>query len=161
MGEGYGVKGYYRLPRNEQGDPQSDPAVQNALMRRLESKISANLADIQIYKDLGATDADVVVFAHGSNVRTAVRACTLAKERGVKAGVFKANTLWPFPYTQVEQATRKAKGVLVPELNSGQIIGEVDRACKGHAPVVGLTKVDGTLITVNEVLVSIMEISQS
>jgi 2-oxoglutarate ferredoxin oxidoreductase subunit alpha len=161
MGEGYGVKGYYRLPRNQQGDPQSSPAVQDALMRRLESKISGNLAEIQIFKDLGASDADVVVFAHGSNVRTAVRACSLAKQKGVKAGVFKANTLFPFPYTQVGEATRKAKAVLVPELNAGQIIGEVDRACRGRAPVVGLTKVDGTLITVNAILDSIMELSKS
>ena len=161
VGEGYGVKGYYRLTRNEQGDPQSKPSVQDALMRRLESKITANLAELQIYKDLGASEADIVVFAHGSNVRTAVRACALAKQKGVKAGVFKASTIWPFPYIPVGEATRKAKAVLVPELNSGQIIGEVDRACRGRALVVGLNKVDSTLTTVNEILDSIMELSKS
>jgi 2-oxoglutarate/2-oxoacid ferredoxin oxidoreductase subunit alpha len=59
------------------------------------------------------------------------------------------------------QAIRKAKAVLVPELNFGQIIGEVDRACQGRVPVVGLNKVDGTLITINEIFDSIVELSKS
>jgi 2-oxoglutarate/2-oxoacid ferredoxin oxidoreductase subunit alpha len=97
IGDGYRLKGYCRLTRNEHGDPGAIPDVQDKLMRRQESKITANLADIQLFEDKGASEADIVVFAHGSNVRTALCACAQAREKGIRAGVFKVTTLWPFP----------------------------------------------------------------
>ncbi len=158
MGEGYRVKGYCRLVRNSKGDPVSDPKIQDYLLRRLHNKIDRHLGEIVFYEERNTADADILIFAHGSIARIAYRASTLAREAGIKVGVLKATTLWPFPKDQMENLVRRVKAIIVPELNLGQIIGEVERATKGRAPVFGLNKVDGNLITAQEILGRVKEI---
>lgn len=160
MGEGYRVKGYCRNPRTVKGDPIFDPEIQDFLIRRLHRKIDSHLAEILLYEQKYTEDADIIIFAHGSIVRSAYRALTLARELGIKVGVFKPVTIWPFPFDQIEKLSRNAKAMIVPELNMGQIIGEVDRACRARVPVVGLTKVDGNLITAEEILSKIRETAE-
>jgi len=111
-----------------------------------------------LYEERTTADAEVLIFAHGSMARIAYRASTLAREAGIRVGVFKATTLWPFPKGPMEDLVRRVKAILVPELNLGQIIGEVERAAKGRAPVYGLNKVDGSLITAQEMLEKVKEI---
>jgi 2-oxoglutarate ferredoxin oxidoreductase subunit alpha len=77
---------------------------------------------------------------------------------GLKVGVIKATTLWPFPRERVQALAQRAKAIIVPELNLGQIIGEVERASQGRAPVFGINKVDGSLITAKEILNKVKEI---
>ncbi len=136
----------------------ADPKIQDYLLRRLQNKIDRHLGEIVFYEERNTADADILIFAHGSIARIAYRASTLAREAGIKVGVLKATTLWPFPKDQMENLVRRVKAIIVPELNLGQIIGEVERATKGRAPVFGLNKVDGNLITAQEILGRVKEI---
>lgn len=158
MGEGYRVKGYCRIVRNSKGDPVSDPKIQDHLIRRLHRKIDSYLNEIVIFEEKNTEDAEVLLFAHGSIARIAYRASTMAKEMGLKVGVLKATTLWPFPRDRVQALAQRIKAIIVPELNLGQIIGEVERAAQGRAPVFGINKVDGSLITAQEILNKVKEI---
>ena len=158
MGEGYRVKGYCRITRNSKGDPVSDPKIQDHLIRRLHRKIDSHLNEIVSFEEKNTEDAEVLLFAHGSIARIAYRASTMAKEMGLKVGVLKATTLWPFPGDRVRALAKGMKAVIVPELNLGQIIGEVERAVQGRAPVFGINKVDGTLITAEEILNKVKEV---
>jgi len=158
MGEGYRVKGYCRIVRNSKGDPVSDPKIQDHLIRRLHNKIDCYLDEIVSFEEKNTEDAEVLLFAHGSIGRIAYRASTLGREMGLKVGVIKATTLWPFPRERVQALAQRAKAIIVPELNLGQIIGEVERASQGRAPVFGINKVDGSLITAKEILNKVKEI---
>lgn len=158
MGEGYRVKGYCRIVRNSKGDPVSDPKIQDHLIRRLHNKIEGHLEEILSFDEKNTEDAEVLILAHGSIARIAYHASTLARELGMKVGVLKATTLWPFPKDRIEALARGVKAIVVPELNLGQIIGEVERAAKGRALVAGIHKVDGNLITAQEILDKVKEV---
>jgi 2-oxoglutarate ferredoxin oxidoreductase subunit alpha len=157
MGEGYAVKGYCRLVRNFKGDPTSDKQIQEYLMTRLQNKITSNLGEIQIYEEIGMQDADVVIFVHGSMARPAFRAARLAKNIGIKAGVFKATTIYPFPKRRLEEIAKRVNAIIVPELNFGQLVHEVESACRKAVSVIGIQKVNGDLIPAEEILVKIKE----
>jgi 2-oxoglutarate/2-oxoacid ferredoxin oxidoreductase subunit alpha len=99
-----------------------------------------------------AEDAEVLVVAYGSVARSAKRAVTDARERGVKAGIIKLVTLWPFPWGNLLPRLRQVRAVLVPELNRGQIAREVKRIAKGITRIETLNRIDGKLITPEQIL---------
>jgi len=160
IGEGYRVKGYSGLVRNKKGNPTSDPEAKDYLTRRLQNKIDYHLPEIQLSQERDTEDADVVIFSHGSVVRPAHRASTLARQKGIKTGVLKATTIWPFPREDIERLSKRVKAIIVPELNLGQIIGEVERWTKGRIPVIGIQKVDGNLITAEDILAKVEEVAK-
>jgi 2-oxoglutarate ferredoxin oxidoreductase subunit alpha len=102
-------------------------------------------------------DADWVIVAYGSVARSAHRAMVEARAQGLKVGLMKLITLWPFPRKFVEPLSRAGKILLVPEMNMGQISREVKRVNQGVTPVITLNKIDGTLITPQEILEKIRE----
>jgi 2-oxoglutarate ferredoxin oxidoreductase subunit alpha len=81
-----------------------------------------------------------------------------ARESGIKAGLLKLNTLWPFMRSAVEQVSRTSKVLVVPEMNMGQISREVKRVNQGLSRVATVNKVDGTIITPEEILDRIKEV---
>ncbi len=121
-------------------------------LQRLFRKISAHFADIQIVERFETDDAELVIIAYGSVARSAHRAVMEARSQGRKVGLLKLVSLWPFPRRAVEPLTRAKKTLLVPEMNMGQISREVKRVNTGTAEVVTLNKIDGTLITPQEIL---------
>jgi 2-oxoglutarate ferredoxin oxidoreductase subunit alpha len=160
IGEGYRVKGYSGLVRNEKGNPTSDPEAKDYLTRRLQKKIDYHLAEIKLIEEMDTEDADVLIYSHGSVVRPALRASALARQMGIKTGVLKASTIWPFPREEIERLSKRVKAIIVPELNLGQIICEVERYARGRIPVIGIQKVDGNLITAQEILSKVEEINK-
>ena len=78
-----------------------------------------------------------------------------ARKRGVKVGMLKLITLWPFPAELVMEKTKNAKTVIVPELNTGQLVGEVERYV-GRGKVLSVTRVDGELFKPAEILEPIL-----
>lgn len=84
-------------------------------------------------------DADVVVVAYGIVARAALSAVKKARENGVKAGLLRLITIWPFPEKRVAKLAEQAKAMIVPEMNCGQMVLEVERAAKG-TPVELLSK---------------------
>jgi 2-oxoglutarate ferredoxin oxidoreductase subunit alpha len=157
FGEGYRyhVTG---LVHDIRGFPTSRPDEIDPFIRRLFRKISQNFADLQIGEFYQTDDADVAVIAYGCVARSAKRAVIDARERGIKAGLLKLNTIWPFMRAQVEKVLRTSTCVIVPEMNMGQISREVKRVNKGYAKVFTINKVDGTIITPEEIMAKIREV---
>jgi 2-oxoglutarate ferredoxin oxidoreductase subunit alpha len=158
FGEGYRyhVTG---LTHDVRGFPTSRPDEIGPFMARLFRKISQHFPEIQMGEVDQADGADITVIAYGSVARSARRAVRDARERGIKAGFVKLTTLWPFMRNMIEPVLKTSKVVLVPEMNMGQISREVKRVNQGYTRVVTLNKVDGTIITPEEILDRIMEVA--
>jgi 2-oxoglutarate/2-oxoacid ferredoxin oxidoreductase subunit alpha len=119
---------------------------------RLFRKISTHFDDIQLVESYQLEDADLVIVAYGCVARSAHRAMVEARAQGMKVGLLKLITLWPFPRRFVEPLSPASKTLLVPEMNMGQISREVKRVNQGANPVLTLNKIDGTIITPQEIL---------
>jgi 2-oxoglutarate ferredoxin oxidoreductase subunit alpha len=125
---------------------------------RLMRKVEANRKDIIRYEEFQTEDADVVVFGYGISGRSARTAVESARAEGIKAGLFRPLTIWPFPEEEVSAITSRAKSIVVPELSLGQIIFEVERCAKGRCRVEGLYRVDGDPITPAQILEKVKEV---
>jgi len=146
------------LTHDVRGFPTSRPDEIDPFIRRLFRKISQNFADLQISEFFMTDDATVSVIAYGCVARSAKRAVIDARERGIKAGLLKLNTIWPFMRIQVEKVLQTSKCVIIPEMNMGQISREVKRVNKGDTKVFTINKVDSTIITPTEIFNRIREV---
>jgi len=157
FGEGYRyhVTG---LAHDIHGFPTERPDEIGPLMARLFRKIGQRMADVHSGGFHETNDAEIVLIAYGSVARSARRAVRDLRERGIKAGLLKLNTLWPFMRSAVESLLPTARILVVPEMNMGQISREVKRVNQGRARVVGINRTDGTLITPDEILERVLEI---
>ena len=128
------------LTHNEHGYPRTTSSeVQSQLVHRLVDKIQKNADKIVKVEEVMVEDADIVVVAYGIVARAGLSAIRKAREKGIKAGLLRPITLWPFPEKQVAKAAQTAKAIVVPEMNCGQIVREVERAAK-ETPVTFLSK---------------------
>ena len=158
FGEGYRyhVTG---LTHDVRGFPTERPDEIGPFIARLFRKISQHMEEIHQGEFYLTDDAEIVVIAYGSVARSAKRAVRDARAHGIRAGLLKLNTLWPFMRAAVEKVLGNARVLIVPEMNMGQISREVKRVNQGKARVRGINKVDGTMITPDEILRPIMEMS--
>jgi 2-oxoglutarate ferredoxin oxidoreductase subunit alpha len=134
------------------GFPTERPDEIGPFLKRLFRKITQHFADIQMVEEELTDDAEVLVIAYGSVARSARRAVREARQRGLKAGLVKLITLWPFPRKLLEPLLARVRAVLVPELNMGQMSREVKRVNQGMTRVETLNRIDGNLITPEEIL---------
>ncbi len=134
------------------GFPTERPDEIEPFLKRLFRKITQHFADIQMVEEELTEDAEVLVIAYGSVARSARRAVREARQRGLKAGLVKLITLWPFPRNLLEPLLTRVRAVLVPELNMGQMSREVKRVNQGMTRVETLNRIDGNLITPGEIL---------
>ena len=145
------------LTHNEWGFPTNDHVEIDKKMRRLMRKIDRFRDDIVKYETTCAEDAEVLVVSYGSVSRSSVRAVRDARAQGIKAGHFRPITLWPFADKELEKLARKVKTIIVPELNCGQMVLEVERAVHGKARVVPMSLVNGELFQPSEIFEKIVE----
>lgn len=145
------------LVHDVRGFPTQRPDEIDAFMRRLFRKITQGFNEIQMTQEFLLDDAKVAVVAYGSVARSAKRAVMDARERGVKAGLLQLVTLFPFPRIKVEEVLRQCRSVLVPELNIGQISREVHRVNQGKCQIRKLNRLDGGLITPEQILMEILK----
>jgi len=124
---------------------------------RLFRKISTHSEDIRLVEHFMTVDAEVVIIAYGCVARSARRAVLEARSEGLKVGMLKLITLWPFPRSYVELLVKAEKTLLVPEMNMGQISREVKRVNEGMTQVLTLNKIDGTIISPKEILAKLKE----
>jgi len=94
----------------------------------------------------------VALISYGCSARSARHAAKVARERGLAVGCIKLLTLWPFPETQVRALTSKVRRIIVPEMNRGQMILEVQRVLGSKALVKGVNQMDGEMITPYQIL---------
>jgi len=153
-GEGYRfhVTG---LTHDERGYPAMDAEAQDKLITRLVEKIRKNRDDIIQLEENGLEDAEVVVCSYGISARTALWPVELARREGIKVGTLRLITVWPFPEERIRQLAGKVKAFVVPELNYGQIVLEVERCAAGQAEVILVPHAGGDIHDPKKVLEAI------
>ncbi len=132
------------LTHDEKGYPVMTAAAQDKLVRRLIDKIEVNKADIIEIEEDGTEDADVIVCSYGISARVSQYAVELARGEGIKVGMLRLITVWPFPEERIRQLARQTKTFIVPEINSGQIVLEVERCAGGKAETLLLPHLGGS-----------------
>ncbi|UCD00932.1 MAG: 2-oxoacid:acceptor oxidoreductase subunit alpha [Promethearchaeota archaeon] len=146
-----------QLPHNAEGIP-----ISNALgfMEILIEKVNSNMDEISITEEYRLDDADIIIIAYGLPVRSSYRAVDLAREEGIKAGIFRLITLWPFPDEKVKRVVKNAKTIIIPELNyTGFIAEQVERVNKLEIPIIKIPKV-GVFHHPDEILKIVKEVSK-
>jgi len=156
FGEGYKyhVTG---LIHSETGFPSNNPKVSQSLVTRIVDKIKIHEDEIMLYDEIETEDAEVLIVAFGCTARSSIQAVKELRKEGIKAGLFKIKTIWPFPEKKYKELIKNVKCVIVPELNLGQLILEIDRITKGDLKVVGINKVSGEMITPDEIKEKVRE----
>ena len=150
-GEGYYVH-MTGLTHDERGYPDITGEAHEKLVRRLIDKIQKNKKDIIEYEEVMIDDAEVVVVSFGITARAALKAIKEARKKGIKAGLFRLITIWPFPEERIAEISKKIEKFVVAEINQGQVRREVERARLNGVPVIGVHKLGGDLITPDEIL---------
>jgi 2-oxoglutarate ferredoxin oxidoreductase subunit alpha len=155
-GEGYRfhVTG---LTHDERGYPEMTAAAQERLVCRLVDKIRLNRKDIINYEEVGTEDAEVVVCAYGITARVARRAVQQARDEGIRAGLLRLITVWPFAEDRVRELSQQVKAFVVPEINYGQIVLEVERCAGGRAKTLLLPHMGGGMHQPQTILEGIRE----
>ena len=102
-------------------------------------------------------DADYVIVAFGSASRIAQKAVEIAAEEHIKVGLFRPITLWPFPEKQIAEMAKGKKGILVAEINAGQMVQDVRLAINGTVPVEHFGRLGGIVPEPNEIVAALKE----
>ncbi len=131
-GDGYKIH-TTGLTHDERGYPVMTPEMQDTLVRRLMDKINKNVDDIIEIEEENVEDADVIVMAYGITSRVTQPAIARAREKGIKVGFIKMITVWPFPEKRIKQLAEKVKAFVMPEINMGQVVLELERVVNGKA----------------------------
>jgi 2-oxoglutarate ferredoxin oxidoreductase subunit alpha len=116
------------------GTMYEDDGMALPFLRRINDKITSNVDKIQRFETRFLDDASVIVICYGTAARSSLRAVKEARQQGIKAGYLRLITLWPFADAMVRRACEWAKAVVVPEMNYGQIVREVERVICNIGP---------------------------
>lgn len=131
-----------------------DPEVHRKLVERINRKILERREEISRTEEHFLQDAEQAVIAYGFTARSALYAVKRLREKGRKVGLLRLQTLWPFPEHVVSVLGKRVKRILVPEMNLGQVLGEVRKLV--HCQVEGYHQVNGEIIH-PEAIVEAME----
>lgn len=140
------------LVHDETGFPKGTPAATLAAANRQRAKLENNLDDIVQVENYRMEDADFSVVAFGGAARTAYETVDMARAEGLKVGLVRPVTIWPFAEAQMKELAGRVKGILVHELNCGQYVHEVERAVNGKVPVSLYAKYDNEPATPAQLL---------
>jgi 2-oxoglutarate/2-oxoacid ferredoxin oxidoreductase subunit alpha len=158
-GEGYKfhVTG---LTHDERGYPNMTPQTQDTLIRRLQSKIHHAADRITLLEAENLDTAEVVVVSYGITSRVAQRAIETARQQGIRVGKLRLITCWPFPEKRIRELSATVKAFVVPELNLGQMVHEVERAAIGKAKTYAVPHAGGSVHRPEDILKVILEASR-
>lgn len=140
-GSGHGLDGY----------PNNDPDNYDVLVKRLINKIENDKEDICLYDEYYLDDAEILLISYGCSARSAIAAVEKVRSEGIKAGLLKLKTLWPFPEHLIKRYSKNMKKIIIPELNMGQLKAEIQKHIK-NIPVVGVNHVNGVTIKPMEIV---------
>jgi 2-oxoglutarate ferredoxin oxidoreductase subunit alpha len=143
-GDGYRIH-VTGLTHDERGYPSMTVGTQEKLIRRLLNKLKLNADKIVEYQEDQVEGADIVVVTYGITSRVAIPAIEQARKEGLKVGHLRLVVVWPFPEKRITRLAEKINGFVVPELNYGQIVHEVERCAAGMAPVKLVPHAGGTV----------------
>lgn len=149
------------LTHDDRGYPIMFEECQEYNVHPLMWKIRNFVDDIIAFEEFRTDDAEVVVVSYGTTARAARAAVEKARADGVKAGLFKLITVWPFPEKRIAALAKKVKAFVVPEMNFGQIVGEVERCSYGEANVFFIVHGDTGIDDPGNILSAIQEASRA
>ncbi len=155
IGEGYNVH-VTGLTHDERGYPVMSVDTQREMIYRLLNKIRNNLDDIIMTEGHFLDDAEFVIVSYGVSARTSYTAVDMARNMGIKAGLLRLITVWPFPEKIIRDLAKRVKGFVTVEINMGQISREVER-CAGSVPSFGVGHPGGAIIPPEEVITLLKE----
>ena len=154
QGERYNITG---LAHDESGFPVNSSEIAGKLIGRLLDKVEKNADDICRVEELDMDDAETAIVCFGGTTRAVRDALSAARAAGKKVGMFRPITVWPFPEKQLKARLPQLKSILMVEHNHGQMLQEVLRTVSGALPVDFLGRIDGTVISPEDILAKLEE----
>lgn len=130
----------------------TDPAVIQEMIDHYKAKIDDAADDMALYREDNQDGADTLVISYGIISRSAAVAVKEARARGKKVSSLVLQTLWPAPEATIRKAMEGKRKVVVPEMNMGQYLLEIERLAPSGAEVIGVTKMNTDLVSPNEIL---------
>lgn len=155
-GDGYRIH-VTGLTHDERGYPAVDAETQQRMVRRLVDKIRNNRHQIMDVEETDLEDADVVVCTYGISARTSHWPVAQARKEGIRVGMLRLITVWPFPEEKIRGLAARVKAFVVVEVNLGQMVYEVERCAAGRASVHLAAHAGGDLHDPDEILNLIRE----
>ncbi len=151
------------LTHGPDGFPTQKPDEVRAAIGRLSDKLALHRELIESWRAEECEDAQVLIVAIGITARAAGKAVTDLRAEGIRAGLFRPVTLWPFPERALRDIAAKsgARAVIVPEMNQGQLVLEVERLLARDLPVIGMGRYDGEPIPSADIAARVREVLQS
>jgi 2-oxoglutarate ferredoxin oxidoreductase subunit alpha len=150
-GEGYNVH-ITGLTHDERGYPAMSAEAHAEMMERLIGKIRGNLKDIIHTESYRLDDAEIAIVSYGVSARSSLAAVDEARELGIKAGLLRLITVWPFPEELIRELAGRMKALVTVEVNLGQIHLEVERCAAGQAPAHLVGHAGGAVITPDQII---------
>ncbi len=145
------------LAHDKTGFPSTHEESVKRLMERMRDKILNNRAIIDKCDIRKEGNEEIGIFAYGSSARTSIEAIDNLKEKGIDVALMRPVTIWPFPKEQLLEFAKGLKKIVVPEMNFGQIVGEVKKYLSDDVEIIPLNKYTGRLITPEEIVDKILE----
>ncbi len=137
------------------------PHLQEQFNQHLVEKYKT-IQDTEVMcEQLDCEDADYIIVAYGSSARTSMKAVQMAREKGLKAGLLRPQTLWPFPIKQIQSHLSHAKGFLSVEMSAGQMVEDVRLAVNGKVPVEHYGRMGGMIASPADILQALENFKQS
>lgn len=157
FGEGhrYHITGLFH---DESGFPSNSSKNAEKMLNRIMDKVKDNEDDIITYDEYLTEDAEVLIVSYGSTARGAKNAINTLRAEGIKAGLFRPITLWPFPVKRLEALSKQVNTILVAEMNLGQMVLEVERIAKSDAKVFHFGRANGEVLIPEEIVNKVKEV---
>ncbi|MBS1269804.1 MAG: 2-oxoglutarate oxidoreductase subunit KorA [Gammaproteobacteria bacterium] len=146
------------LTHAENGFPSQDPTTVDRVARRVLGKLARHNDLVEQVDCYDLDGAQVLIATCGITARAAKSALRLLQDKGIAAGLFRPVTLWPFPEESYREAARGKQQILVPEMNAGQLIYEIQRLTPPGVPVAGFNRLDGEPITPRQIAERVEEL---
>ncbi len=127
---------------------------------RLQKKLAAIQAHEVRYREYETEDAELLLAAYGTVGRICTSVVREARKAGLKAGLLRPQTLWPFPEARIAELAGRVRGILVVEMNAGQMLADVERAAHGQTPVRFYGKLGGVVPMVDEILAELRQLDE-
>jgi 2-oxoglutarate ferredoxin oxidoreductase subunit alpha len=127
-----------------------DPEAHQKLVDRINQKILRNRKSIVEAEHYFLDDSVTAVVAYGFTARTSLFVVKRLRKEGIRAGLVRLKTLWPFPEEILKEVTKRVKKIVVPEMNQGQVAGEVKKACL--CDVVSIPQTNGEVIAPDKIM---------
>ena len=145
------------LTHDAHGFPTMVPEEVDKKIHWIVDKIESRADDLAMNDEFMTEDCDVLLFAYGSTARVAKASVRQLREQGVKAGLLRVKTIWPFSSKRLGELAQQVRRIIVPEMNMGQLVLEVERTVGGQVPVRRFGRVDGRLFTPDQITAFVTE----